>query len=588
MRTILPALAVAAFACKQAPAPAEPPPPAKPAVLEPERIREREPNDYQRAQQIPARAIVEGSIAPPRPKAADDDWYRVATDKALVLSVELKGAATSFEVYDRDRNRIARAELGFLPAVACPEACFVKVSGTEPGPYTLTVLGGEPPAGVEVEPNDRAVDATLLEPGRPVRGTFHGPDDEDWYRLVLPAAPASGQFVRVEVLGVERIRTELEVRAVEDGALLASFRAPAAGEPLLLRDLSLALGQRARDAADAGAGETRDAGVTDGGEPDAGPPDAGSPDAGPFDASTSDAGPPPSRFGYFFVLRSSPVAGKGKSVRAANPRVPYTISARLESGPTDLEQEPNDDLQHATPLAGGATGFLSPAGDQDWYRIHLEQPMVARIELSGADRADLEFQVFAAPSVPADKPALLARASEVGPRETEIVPSVGLPAGDSFVLVQAAARQLDGKWLRDGEDPEHPYKLTVQLSPDDGSTDREPNNDPATGQKVTLPLNAKGTIWPRKDVDVYLFHVEPGRPPVNIRLGAVRGVDLMLRLFEIRGGNAQVIGSADQQHGEGEEQLLSVPLKEGDYGVEVSSPRNKDASATQPYQLTVQ
>ena len=62
----------------------------------------------------------------------------------------------------------------------------------------------------------------------------------------------------------------------------------------------------------------------------------------------------------------------------------------------------------------------------------------------------------------------------------------------------------------------------------------------------------------------------------------------MLRLYEIHEGKGQVIGSADQSKGEGDEQLLQVPLKEGDYAVEVSSPHNKDASATQPYTLSVQ
>jgi hypothetical protein len=95
-------------------------------------------------------------------------------------------------------------------------------------------------------------------------------------------------------------------------------------------------------------------------------------------------------------------------------------------------------------------------------------------------------------------------------------------------------------------------------------------------------------VWPRKDVDLYAFHVEPGHAPVSIRLSAVRGVDLMLRLLELHGTRADVIGSTDQRHGEGEEQLLSVPLREGDYAVEVSSPRGKDASATEPYELRVQ
>src|SRR5437763_337864 len=77
----------------------------------------------------------------------------------LALRVELSPIDAALEVYDRDRNRIARVhEERVIPAVACVEACFVKVSGSAPGPYTLTVLGAPPQPGRELEPNDRAVD----------------------------------------------------------------------------------------------------------------------------------------------------------------------------------------------------------------------------------------------------------------------------------------------------------------------------------------------------------------------------------------------------------------------------------------------
>jgi hypothetical protein len=72
-------------------------------------------------------------------------------------------------------------------------------------------------------------------------------------------------------------------------------------------------------------------------------------------------------------------------------------------------------------------------------------------------------------------------------------------------------------------------------------------------------------------------------------LPAVRGVDLQLRLYQLRGDRPpEVIGSSDSKRGDGEEKLIAVPLKEGDYAVEVSSPRHKDASASQAYTLTVQ
>ena len=55
--------------------------------------------------------------------------------------------------------------------------------------------------------------------------------------------------------------------------------------------------------------------------------------------------------------------------------------------------------------------------------------------------------------------------------------------------MQAAARQLDGKWIRDGEDRQNPYRLVVQVSPDDGTTEREPNERVASAQVVALPID---------------------------------------------------------------------------------------------------
>jgi len=551
---------VAALLCgcreKAGPPPAaEPQPPAAP-----QRVQEQEPNDFQRAQQIPARAIVAGTLQAPR----DDDWYRVGpgAGKLLALRIELKGASNAWvETFDRDRNPLLRVHAGgedpgLIPAMACLEACFVKVSGTGPQDYELSVLGGDPSAGEELEPNNRAVDATELQPGKPVRGTYLTAEDEDWFRLVVP--PGSPDVLRIEVTPVAGVRLELEVRALADAALLASFRGT---DGLFVRDLSLRLGERA-DAGVADGGVTEDAGVADGGA----------------QAVEMDAGAAAGT-GYYLVL-------KGKSRRGA-PQTPYTITATLEAGAPDLEIEPNDDPEHATPLRDTATGFIAPAGDQDWYRVHADAPMVLHAELSGADRADLELAVYT--SAGADKPRLLARANEGGPREPEVLPAVGIPAGDSYVLVQAAARQLEGKWIRDGEDRQTPYRLAVQLAPDDGTTEREPNDDVASAQTITVPVALKGWIWPRKDVDVFRFHVAAGQAPVSVLLSSVRGVDLQLRLYQLHGERpAEVIGSSDTRRGEGEEKLVAVPLKEGDYAVEVSSPRNKDASASQPYTLSVQ
>src|SRR5207245_5535318 len=211
------ALLVAALLCACREKGAAPAPPASTAPpAPPEQVREQEPNDFQRAQQIPLRAVVTGSLQAPK----DDDWYRVGVPggKTLALRVEFKLVRDAFlETYDRDRNRTLRvhaggADTGVIPAVACVEACFVKVSGTGPQDYELTVLGTDPQPGQELEPNDRAVDATPLQPGKPVQGTYLSADDEDWYRLEVSASPTD--VLRIEVTAVAGVRPDLEVRAL--------------------------------------------------------------------------------------------------------------------------------------------------------------------------------------------------------------------------------------------------------------------------------------------------------------------------------------------------------------------------------------
>jgi hypothetical protein len=532
---------------------------------------------------------VAGSFAPPRPGAADDDWYRVAPGpgRTLALRVEFAPArAAELEVLDRDRNRLLKqrteGEPLLVPAIACAESCFVRVSSTAAGPYKLTALGSQPIEGRELEPNDRAVDATPLAAGKPVEGTYGWAEDEDWYRVeVRDAKP--GQFLRVELSGVFGVRPELEVRGLQDGALLATVAAQSQGDGVMVRDLSLSLGT-ATGATATPAPETPPTNAT------ATMPAATSaspePTANAIAASNATAAP---AAGYYLVVKSALLGAGRKAVRGANPRVPYTLLAAVESGPDDLEQEPNDEAARATDIASGATrtGYLSPPGDVDWYRVRTDQPAILHVEVSALERADLELSVLTAGPKPGDKPQLLARANEGGVREGEVLPNVRLPAGESFVKVEAAARELDGKWVRDSEDRDHTYRLSAQLLPDDGSTDREPNNDAQNAQEVSLPASVRGWIWPRRDVDVFRFHLGPGAPPVTMRLSPVRGVDLQLRLLELRGARADVIGTADAIRGEGEEQLVAVPLKEGDYLVEVSSPRGKDGSATQQYTLTI-
>ena len=636
--------------CKKEPPPPEPAAPAPVTASErpPQKIVEIEPNDFQRAQAVPERSIIEGTFEPERRRVPDDDWYRIAPGpgRTLALRVEMVlsqpdagTAEAALEVLDRDRNRLLRLKVlagqpALVPAVVCAEACFVRASSADRTSYTLSILGAAPRPDHEVEPNDRLADATTLQPGARMQGTYGSPEDEDWYRIEVKE-PKPGQFLRVELTGVAGVRAEMEIRGL-DGVLLETVRGAAVGDGISVRDLALVRETEVPDAGvDAGidggvyagmdggtedgggyagtgepdggipvdggsdAGSEADAGRVDAGAVDAGSPDAaavdagspdagaldtGSPDAGPLDAGATAAAPVPR--GFVFVVRSGLHPGARGKIRGADPRLPYTLFAAVESGPDDLEIEPNDDVAHATAMVTGTrSGYLAPAGDVDFYRIRTEQPMILRAEVSGLERADLEMQVLAGPA--SGKPVLLARANEGGIREGEVIPALWIPPGDTYIAILGAAQKVDGKWVRDAEDRDHLYKLTASISPDDGTWEREPNDDPVRAPEIALPAAIKGYIWPRRDLDCFRFHVPAGSGTLTTRVFATRGIDLQLRLWEIHGKRAEVIGTADAARGEGEEAMVAVPVREGDYAVEVSSPRNKDSSSSEPYEVQI-
>ena len=530
----------------------------------PQPVVEAAENDFQHPQQIPLQAIVHGSLSAPR----DDDYFRLepGVGKTVSLRVELAQADAVLEVLDRDRAREVRVHARAIPGVACRESCFVHVSGKGPQAYVLTVLASVPRADMELEPNDRAADAQPLVLGTALHGSFLGTDDQDWYQVMLPAGPGS---LRVQ-LGADA--GQLEIRGGPDNALLATYRAQ--GEGVFIRDLGLNLAAVAASSGAVVDAGSPDAGALDAGVDDAGPDDAGLDggglDSGQMDAGSAEAGSPDAGAAYFFVLKR----GNGA----------YTLQASFEPGPADLEAEPNDDPQHASPLGSTNSGYLSPRGDQDWYRIHADAPSVLQAQITGLSE-DIELAAFDTPD--GGKPRQLARAAEEpalpatgGARTrgaleadggTQVLPFVALAPGDSFLRVRMRA---------DGDDRDHLYKLTATVSADDGSLEREPNDTPAAAQLLSLPVSLHGYLWPKRDVDCFRFHVPPDHAPVSITLTGPRGMELLLRLYELHGDRAEVIGSSAALS------LVSVPLKEGDYAVEVSSPR-KDASATEAYELHV-
>ena len=73
----------------------------------------------------------------------------------------------------------------------------------------------------------------------------------------------------------------------------------------------------------------------------------------------------------YVVLKSSP-AGTGKDLkRGFSAETYYTLTVAPEEAGSSAEYEPNNEASKATdlPRDGYREGFLSPAGDVDYYRL---------------------------------------------------------------------------------------------------------------------------------------------------------------------------------------------------------------------------
>src|SRR5262249_24781539 len=130
------------------------------------------------------------------------------------------------------------------------------------------------------------------------------------------------------------------------------------------------------------------------------------------------------------------------------------------------------------------------------------------------------------------------KVNEGGAKEPEVIPAVTLPAGDHFIRVQAASHKVGDNWVRDQEDPDQSYRLEAGLSPDDGASEREPN-DPAASAPPILPgQTLSGFAFPARDVDVYRLDLsaQPVAAGVSFTLSGVPKVPLALELRESREG----------------------------------------------------
>lgn len=539
--------------------------------------------------------VVSGSLEANAARA-DEDWYLLFTDHPRVVDARMSGIPGTqlvMEVYDVARNRLAvvtgdgEGGPARLPNLSVKDKLLLKVSSVRKGAggaYTLSLLFAEPTPGFEVEPNDRAADATEVTSTPDgqgpwvVKGFVGHSSDEDYYRLVLAPPDASdagagapGPAARTDVPPAPGDEAQAQALGVDAGAGLPSPEVPRVplrigvtavpGVRFEVQVLSEAQAQLFLGRAQEGQ---------------------------PFDQRNVAVR---AADHVVYVMVRSAWAGVGKEARrGSNPDVPYTLTVSREAAGANSEFEPNDDLAHATPLPlnGYREGFLSPAGDVDYYVLRVSQPSLARFELSGLDKVDLVLSLVEAGAKPGTDKVLL-KSNEGGVKEPERLNSVACVA-ECFVKVEGAPRKVDGKWVRDFENSEQPYRLTVVTTPDTGAEEREPNDTADTATPLSPGKPVRGTIYPKRDVDFFRLDLgdRPVKTPLRATLTGILKVDVALFLYRQESdGSLTLVQTADRAKGDAPE-IIHYAAEPGTYFFKVQDSKNRESNFQDSYQLTVE
>ncbi len=545
-------------------------------------LTEREPNDSAAtALVIDRSATVEANLGAD-PEKPDVDWYALKATlpkTADVVVTPPPGADVALEVVDETGTALAQVNAAGvggaerLPNLNVSGTAWLRVVTVKKGAggaYVLQVKLGERLPGYELEPNERKVDATPVALGQAISGTVAHPGDVDWYQFELPQDPLATPEPVAEV----------------------------------------------------------DAGADDAGEADAGEADAGAPDAGAlpekrlalrfdlsavegvvhelqvlteaeavlYSAKSKENGALSLRNvavratdQRVFVTVRSALMGTGKDARrGANPDVSYTLTVAPEDSGGNAEFEPNDELARASELQPNSyrDGFLSPKGDVDYFRLVTDGPSIARLQLSGVDKVDLVLSVVR--PVEGKPEEVLLKVNEGTTREPEQLNNVLCP-GECFIRVEAASKKVDGKWVREDENGDQPYRLTAVVVPDDGSEEREPNNTAATATTIALGRPVRGTVYPKKDVDYFQLDLRerPVKTAIKATVLGVLKVDVGLYLHRVEDdGKLTLVQTSDSAKGDRPE-TVRYAAEPGLYVLEVRDAKHREANFQDSYQLTV-
>ncbi len=603
----------------------------KPAPVEvdagpagPPELPEKEPNDRaSSAMPLTGPVLVQSALSPDE-KRSDEDFYRLAAapgQSATVSVSAIPGVDLALELLDVDGNRIAsfnsqpEGQGEKIPALSLARDYVVRVFSPKKGSggaYTLSVDVQPQPEGFELEPNERPIDATPLPPGEPIQGTIADRADEDWYVFDLATADGSAEADAGFVEDAGEPSFDAGVEPVVDAGVEA---APASDETVDGTEGDAADAGAIAEAADAGAAPVE---VKPSLPPLPEPPAivridlegvpgvrlqvelANQAEAVFYSARSRAPGEGisvrnvalrPNETRYFVIVKSAWM-GSGKDVtREFNQTEPYKLTVTQEEVQGTAELEPNDEAGKATPLVGDGVrhGYFAPKGDVDYFLIRYEQPSLVKVELSGVDRVDSVLSVVRPAEGGKTEEALL-RANDGGAREGELLTNLAVGPEGLLLKVEAASRQVDGKWVRDQENPSQPYQLNFTSRVDEGAIEREPNDvaDRATPVELGTPL--RGHIHPRKDLDLYRVDLSgsPVKVPLKATVTGILKVDIAAALYRLgEDGKLAVLQTAEREKGDGTE-VLRHTVEPGVYYLGVRDTRNRESNFVDSYQVLVE
>jgi hypothetical protein len=293
----------------------------------------------------------------------------------------------------------------------------------------------------------------------------------------------------------------------------------------------------------------------------------------------------------YLVVKSGWV-GTGKEARRTyNATSPYTLSVSLEEAGANAELEPNDELYKATPINGSGfkEGFLSPKSDVDYYALRTSEPMLAKVELSGVERLDLVLSAVEAPTGDGAQETVTLKANDGALKEPERLNNVSCD-GTCYFKVEGASRKVAGKWVRDFENADQPYRITITAVPDNGSEEREPNNTADRAMELAFGKAVRGTVYPAKDVDYSRLDLtdRPVRPPIRATLLGILKVDVGLYLHRVgEDGKLSLMQTSDRAKGD-QPETIRYSAEPGVYVLEVRDAKNRESNFQDPYQLSVE